>query len=68
MQFMRKKLLTTVALAMGLAACSSDQINPNDCSLQPRYVTPANTALFGDRKEDAPEHGSTSHLYIGERK
>ncbi|WP_308262285.1 hypothetical protein [Prevotella sp.] len=56
---MRKKLLTTVALAMGLAACSSDQINPNDCSLQPRYVTPANTALFGDRKEDAPEHGST---------
>ena len=38
-------------------------VNPNDC-----FVTPANTALFGDRKEDAPEHGSTSHLYIWERK
>lgn len=38
-------------------------INPNDC-----FVTPANTVLFGDRKENAPEHGSTSHLYIWERK
>lgn len=38
-------------------------VNPNDC-----FVTPANTALFGNRKEDAPEHGSTSHLYIWERK
>ncbi len=38
-------------------------VNPNDC-----FVTPANTAIFGDRKEDAPEHVSTSHLYIWERK
>ena len=38
-------------------------INPNDC-----FVSPANTVLFGDRKENAPEHGSTSHLYIWERK
>lgn len=38
-------------------------VNPNDC-----FVTPANTSLFSDRKEDAPEHGSTSHLYFWERK
>lgn len=38
-------------------------VNPYDC-----FVTPANTALFGERKEEAPEHSTTSKLYIWERK
>ena len=38
-------------------------IVPNDCS-----VTPAAPNLFGDRQEANPEHGTTSYLYIWERK
>ena len=35
----------------------------NDCS-----VTPLDPSLFGDKKGSDPEHGSTSYLYIWERK
>ncbi len=35
----------------------------NDCS-----VTPFDPSLFGDKQESDPEHGSTSYLYIWERK
>lgn len=38
-------------------------INPLDCT-----VTPADASLFGDKKGSDPEHGSTSYLYIWERK
>ena len=37
--------------------------NPNDCR-----VTPLDTSLFGDMTESDPEHGTTSYLYIWERK
>ena len=36
---------------------------PNDCT-----VTPYDPSLFGDRQESDPEHGTTSYLYIWERK
>ena len=35
----------------------------NDCS-----VTPADLSLFGEKKGEDPEHGTTSYLYIWERK
>lgn len=35
----------------------------NDCS-----VSPADASLFGDKKGSDPEHGTTSYLYIWERK
>ena len=38
-------------------------IIPNDCN-----VSPADATLFGDRVGVEPEHGSTSYLYIWERK
>lgn len=38
-------------------------IIPNDCN-----VAPADATLFGDRVGVEPEHGSTSYLYIWERK
>lgn len=38
-------------------------IIPNDCS-----VTPADQTLFGDKKGEDPEHGTTSYLYVWERK
>ena len=38
-------------------------IIPNDCN-----VAPADATLFGDREGVEPEHGSTSYLYIWERK
>ena len=37
--------------------------NPNDCR-----VTPLAPSLFGDMTESDPEHGTTSYLYIWERK
>ena len=37
--------------------------NPNDCR-----VAPLDTSLFGDMTESDPEHGTTSYLYIWERK
>lgn len=38
-------------------------IIPNDCN-----IAPADATLFGDRVGVEPEHGSTSYLYIWERK
>lgn len=35
----------------------------NDCS-----VSPANPSLFGEKNGEEPEHGSTSYLYVWERK
>lgn len=41
----------------------NNAIIPNDCN-----VKPADATLFGDREGVEPEHGSTSYLYIWERK
>lgn len=41
----------------------NNAIIPNDCN-----VAPADATLFGDRVGVEPEHGSTSYLYIWERK